>query len=215
MAISLDTTATSTITGTTATSKTYAHTCAAGTTLLTVCVSLRGSPTGVTATYNGVSMTSAGSVANGVRYAQIFTLNLPATGSNNVVVSWTGACCGAFCSQSWFGTGRIANFNSATGTATAQQPSVAITSKTGDFVIDCVSAEAAVTETLTVGAGQTQGLNTLVNDGGGNYELCGASREAGASSVTMSWAHSNTPRAWATCGISLVARKSAQVVITG
>lgn len=76
------------------TSLTYAHNVSATSNLLIVGVDTVGSTTDLVTgvTYNGVSMTRASSISDGVvRRAYLYFLVNPTTGSNNVVVSTSGS----------------------------------------------------------------------------------------------------------------------------
>jgi len=79
--------------GSGSTSLTFAHTCGGSDRKLVVGVGVRDSGsvavTGVT--YNGVAMTAVGTrQTNGIVKLDVYQLNAPATGSNNVVVSMDG-----------------------------------------------------------------------------------------------------------------------------
>lgn len=150
---------------------------------LIVRVALQNGATGVTVTYNGVSVPVL--VQNTYAtfwYAGIFYLASPASGSNTVSVSWTNSCGFAMSAQNVAGAGTPTN--TATGGANATSVSVNVTSATGDTVIDSVCRRGSVT--LTAGAGQTENF-THVKSTGGTLVTHGGSYEAGSGTVAMSW----------------------------
>lgn len=194
MAVAADTPGNSSTEG--ATSLTFAYTCAGANRLLCVGVAIyNGNGTEVTGvTYNGVAMTSAGSVlGSAADEVTIWYLVAPATGSNNVVVSFdnavSGAVAGAINFTNVHQTTPTGSFVSATGTSTA--PSVNASSESGGMVLDVLGV--APSKTATVGAGQTERWNVATS---GNVERGCGSTEPGAASVTMSWSL-NASDAWA------------------
>lgn len=86
MAIALDNTAQA---STGATSLTFAYTCTGSNLILFVGVEVNNGSTGVTASYNGVSLTQIGFKANATdgNDFYLFMLVNPATGSNNIVLT--------------------------------------------------------------------------------------------------------------------------------
>lgn len=182
--------------GTTTTSVTFSHTSDGN--HLIVRVNLRGSPSNVSVTYNSISVPLVIEKLGSFVYTAIFHLATPASGANNVVVSWTGSCSYEVNAVNYSGAGDPTNSISASGTSAA--PSVTVTSASGNLVIDsCVFFSIA---TLTVGAGQTQQVNE--NSGGANPVTGAGSYESGASSVTMSWSASGSDF-WAIVGVDLPA----------
>jgi hypothetical protein len=136
------------------------------------------SATGVT--YNGIALTPIANVFNTLTRTQLWELVAPATGSNNIIVSFNFSvpvCSGAVTytnvSQSAPKGTVVTNSNS------SGEPTVTCSSATGELVVDAVGANTA---TLVVGASQTQRVNKAHT--GANV---GMSEEAGAASVIMSW----------------------------
>lgn len=186
-----------------ATSATFSHDGTNGE-LLIVRVALRGNGaqvTGVTATYNGVSMTKQVERVHTISpwgYVAIFTLASPAQGSNNVVVSWTTSAWFVIAATNIVG-GDWRNDNS-NGDATATA-SIDMTTESEDLVLDVVGVF-AVSITITVGAGQTSqfNLSNSVNlRAGGSYE------KATGATTTMSWALSGAA-SHSSAGIVLMPR---------
>ncbi len=147
-------------------------------------------------TYGGVAMTKrVGQIdtIDGVLAAETYTLDSPTVGTANVVVTFSGLV----------RTGSIACFiqQDAAGapphTASAGNAlSVAVTSTTGDLVVDLAVTNQGDSITLAATAGQTQIATVIGAAGaGGNAVSLSMSWKAGASSsVTTSWtASGGTP----------------------
>ena len=160
--------------------------------------------TGVT--YNGVAMTLGGSLngSDGDR-TTLFYLVAPATGANNVVVTFSAttfsAVAGAVSFSGVHQSAPVGSYVSASGTSTA--PSVNASSEAGGMVIDCLAV--AVGGAPSVGASQTQRWNDNETTGG---ETGAGSTEAGAASVTMSWSLGSS-YAWAIGALPLKAAPDA------
>jgi hypothetical protein len=207
MALAFDAASTAKISNN-ATTITWSHTCTGSELGLLVGVSYRNDVaqtiTGVT--YNGVAMTSVGTIANGGTVAvDIWKLSAPASGAHNVVVTFSAnvgrAVTGAvsFTGAHQTTASLTGTFASATGTSTA--PSVAVTSAAGEIVLDTVGINSSTVD-ATVGAGQTSLWNDVTANGGADKEGAG-STEAGAASVTMSWT-TGSSHVWAIGGVSVV-----------
>jgi len=138
------------------------------------------------ATYNGVAMTVIGETGtdSGNRFA-LFGLSAPASGANNLVVSYSASASEAAAVVStWENvhqttTSAFSGFNSATGTSTT--PAVTITSASGGVVVDGlyffgVTATAHASQTTLGNAQQASSAVSM-----------GSSYEAGATSVSMDW----------------------------
>ena len=165
----------------------------------------RNDNTGVmSATYNGVAMNKVGeahSTGEAV-HAALFELANPATGANNVVVSYAAssrAVAGAFTlADTDQGT---PSRNAATASGNSTAPSVTITSAAGDLVVDAVCNQDD-TRTLTVHGSQTQQFQDVESTGTPSQGMRGAgSTEAGAASVAMDWTL-NLAEDWAIVGAS-------------
>ena len=124
------------------------------------------------------------------------TADLVVTCSSARRIQWVAYCLTGVSQGTPVGTGATATGNDTT-------PTVAVSSAAGELVIDAVAALADTDLfpglTLTVGAGQTQTDQGLASSGTPAV-LGGSSREAGASSVTMSWTLSTTTR-WAIAAV--------------
>lgn len=159
-------------------------------------VSLRGSHSAPSATFNGVSMVSVVSVTNTV-YSGIFYLASTPTGAQDLIVSFGGSCASVISIQTITGGGTPNNTNTATGDSSA--PSVVITSETGAKVVDCLAMYS--NHVQTEGGGQTSEYNLVGSSSSNPVRGCG-SNEAGAASTTMSWGSASSDL-WALCGCSI------------
>ncbi len=173
----------------------WSHTCTpSGTNLLLIVgVGMGGGTSGIslTTTYAGVPMTSAGLVLSNNQFdgfVQLFYLVAPATGTNTVLITVDSG------QQRDLNGGSLSFINvdqttplanTATNFGFTTNPTVGITSSTGNIVVD-----AAVCGSAIASSGQTlQWLSNLNgNSGAGN---AAQSTAAGASSVTMSYATAN------------------------
>ena len=152
--------------------------------------------TGVT--YNGVGLALlvGHSEAGDNARVELWYLLAPATGTNDIVISQSGANDVVGGATSWTGVDQTSAFGpTAVANGTTSPATVDVTSASNEVVVDVVGTRNAAT--LTVGAGQTQRWNLGVGviDGGG-------SSEPGAATVTMSWTLSGTFE-WAIAGVSL------------
>lgn len=145
--------------GTANTSMSWSHDCTGDTTLL-VCLSMRGDVTGVTVTYNSVSMTLiAGPLTcTAGAYAQqrVYQLDSPSTGSNTVSVSWTtgAAACGS--SASYSGVSSVGQVTQATGTFSYTK-----TVSSGDMIAGFLTfADAGANNAMTPTADKYNSANT-------------------------------------------------------
>ncbi|MGQ0829214.1 MAG: hypothetical protein ACT4ON_12570 [Bacteroidota bacterium] len=164
-------------TGISATSLTISHTVSGSNTILIVRASTRnGDPTSIT--YNSVSLTKLATKNNSSQYASIWYLINPSAGTNNVVINGSSGFAPIIGITSFTGVHQTAPFGTVVSAAFSSNPSLNVSSASGELIIDVVNANTS----MTVGSGQTQqyNLHEFVSDGSG-------STEAGASSVTMSW----------------------------
>ncbi|MFQ5918475.1 MAG: hypothetical protein ACE5I4_00345, partial [Thermoplasmata archaeon] len=149
-------------------------------------------------TYNGVGLMQLinYSEAGDNAHVEMWYLVAPATGTNSVVITHSGANDVVGGATSWTGVDQSTPFGpTATADGTASPATVDVTSASNEVVLDVVAVRNAAT--MTVGAGQTQrwNLGVGVMDGGG-------SSEAGAATVAMSWTLTGTFE-WAIGGASL------------
>ena len=172
-----------------ATSLTVSHTCTGSDRILLVSVGTWdgvGVPVVPTVTYNAVSMTQVATLlfgSSGDQRLTMFRLVAPATGANNIVVSASSASDIVMAATSYTGVDQTTPLGTP-GTDTSPsdtEVTQALTSETGDLVIDCV---AWYNQSITVGSGQTA---RVTNDNGASLDSVAMSDEAGATSVTMSW----------------------------
>ena len=176
------------------TSLTVSHTCTGSDRALYVAISHMAGDidiTAATATYNSVSMATLfhDAVTHGSRQTHVFRLVAPATGTNDVVVSWTGDSRVAAVCASFTGVDQTDPDDAQAVTSVSEQQSASrsVSSATGDMVMDVI----------VLGNGATglavSGTNTLIHDllvGASSPDepnAIGASYEAGAATVTPSW----------------------------
>lgn len=179
--------------------------------LLTVGVSIRdtGSITVSSITYNGVALTKRGNHTVANLSVELWSLDSPAIGSYNIVVTLSGSARFTAGGTSFSNAGTGADISGITGSDGAStSPSVSVASASGEFVIDTLAAQGDDINfgpTAAVGAGQTELWNEVA-DGGlhtGSEEVRGTgSIESGATSVTMSWTLSNSEN-WCVLGASV------------
>lgn len=184
MAVQFDAASTAALTSN-GTSKTWSHTCSSTDRFLIVVVSLNtGFPTGMTATYAGVSMTAQYTPAG---KKAVFTLIDPATGANNVVVSWTNNSQGAFTAVSYTGVNQTTPMGTAaTANGSGTGPTVNVSATSLDLVVDgLMGFVTGSAVSATVGASQTQRANLADTNTDGS--VAAQSSEPGATTVTMSW----------------------------
>lgn len=172
----------------------WAHTCTGSDLVLVVSVSYFDASDVITAvTYNSVAMTQCGSATNGSYNVYQYYLVNPATGSNNVSVSFSGTISDfGGTSISWTSIDQVTPVGTtATATGTDTTPTVNVSSAASETVIDALVIVHG--GTLSVGAGQTQRQNAI---GGNGFLKYASSSEGGAGTTTMSWSNSSS-QAWA------------------
>ena len=160
--------------------------------------------TGVTV--GGVAATEQVSRLYSGFHSYIFTYVAPATGSQNVVVTFSAACNSVITVVVYNGadqTAPVRGTGYAEGTGTA--PSLVITSSSTDVVVDALAWNGdSATATAVAGTGQTDEHNYRYPAA---YCAGGHSYEAGASSVTMSWTLSAS-RDYSLVAVSLIGTTS-------
>jgi hypothetical protein len=138
-------------------------------------------------TYAGYPLTKKFERQSGGRiYLSYWYLVGPPIGTANVVITGSGTF-QAVAALTYSGVDQATPFGTSAGADAATNPSVAVTSESGQLVVDIVgSCHTASGATFTVGAGQTQRAQ-IESGGGTTFPRIGCSEEAGAASVTMSW----------------------------
>jgi len=146
-------------------------------------------------TYNSVALTAipSGSTANGQYHIDGSHLIAPATGTNNMVATFTGNVFDVgMGSTSFTGADQTTPLGTAvTATGTSTTPSVTVSSAAGEIVLDGLVI--IHSSTLTVGGSQTQEWNAIANSGFIKYA---GSSQNGAASVSNTWTN-GTSQAWA------------------
>lgn len=157
-------------------------------------------------TYNSVALSKEISLDPGSRsgdghFVEIWSLANPASGSNTIAVTMSASttCVSAGVSfTNVLQSDPCGDTSSAVETATGTAVTVDVTSDSNAIVVDFVAWWEVTDAAATVGAGQTQRLNSQGSGG-----TSGAvSTEGGAGTVTMSWTL-GAAAAWATAGVSV------------
>ena len=190
---------------TTTTPYSWSHTCTGSNRLLTV--GIAGWVAGVTVTgitYNGVALTKIRSDlhSNTLFRSEMWALVNPASGSNTITVTWSGAPNDSLASAiSLTGVDQTTPNdadNGATGGVTTDATATITTVADNAWLVNIVASNTA-SATWTVGAGQTQVLNTgTTNWAGASYE--GPVTPAGA--TVMNFTVSGGGKNWATSAAS-------------
>ena len=156
MAVTLDSTSKGGSTPLLSSSLTFAHTCSGDDRILVVMVwenNTVNNPTGVT--YNSVSLTRLTSVSKNENLSLWYLLS-PDTGTHNIVASYGNDNYSRAISASFNGANNISN-----GTATTSKlsnPTISITSSTGNV---CISAVGDTVGNLSIGAGVGQTVDYI------------------------------------------------------
>ncbi len=187
-------------------SESWSHTATGSNLLLLVAVALNSTSDLVTGvTYNGVALTRlAMAVASGgTRRVYLYALVAPVAGTHTVVVSYSSTPNHfAAAAVTYSGVDQTTPRGTpVTNTGTGFTPTLSVASASGELVVDAVTYANQGNPTLSVGAGQTERVNT--KDATVNAATpIGMSEEAGAASVTMSWSLTNSVD-WAIIGVAL------------
>jgi len=135
--------------------------------------------------------------------AELWYLLAPSVGAHSIVVTFSAAVRAIVSSHCYQDVHQGAPFGTA-ATASALSGATAtvdVTSAVGELVIDVLAR--IDEDAITVGAGQTEMVNTKTTNGTSADIRAGVSREAGAPTVTMSWTLAGGLRAWALLAIAL------------
>ena len=196
-------------------SLTFAHTVAVQSNrALVVAMSYRGNtnPTATATgiTYAGVAMTKVRRDSNTDRKTEIWYLVAPATGANNVIVTWSADPEGQIVAAvSYYGVNQvspIAANNGATGNS--QNPAVAVTAATHQLVVavGAIYPNGIANLPLTPGTGTTERWEDDENAGGlGNVQGFGGEETGAGGSTTIDWTHPGGADTWAMSAIVLTA----------
>lgn len=156
--------------------------------------------------YNNVPLTFVGATDGGADDArtELWALSNPDSGTFTVLINSTAGP--VVTAGATYFNGAHQTTASLTGVyagagGTDNSPTKAVTSATGEIVIDCVSAydDLGGAHSHTVGAGQTERWSYDTADVG----TWGGSTEAGASSVTMSWSLTGNIPDWSLSAVSV------------
>ncbi len=182
---------------------TFSHTVSGSNRFLLVSISTNTSISITGVTYNGVTMTAlAAAVDNTDSSANsrlhVFRLIAPATGANNVVVTFSGAPSDrTVIAESFTDVNQTTPMGTVATSTTnnSASPSVTVVGASGDLIVDFHGANDALS-TTSAGSGQTSRASSLPSTGSIS------STENGGASVVMDW--SNTPDRWySSLGVAL------------
>lgn len=202
--VALDASSSGTVGGGGATSLIISHTCTGTNRLLLMWYASNDLSINVTgATYNSVSMSQEATVSSADSQVRIFLFSLiaPATGANNIVISFASSG-----HANGVGLGRsftAVHQTTAVGTpVTAEDtetndtnPQVQVTGAANSTVADGVAGRRG-SLILTIGANQTDELTDTED----SVLIASASLETGTGTRNMDWT-TNTPAAWGQIGI--------------
>ena len=173
---------------------TFNHTCSGSNRVLIVDVAVGNSPDSMTCgvTYNGVAMTSLAkkhSNENTAGYIEKFILINPASGSNSVVVTLTGAATTLIAGgKSYNGASQtLADYTGSVVSASGADatPTVNVTGTALDSIVDDGSCNGNAF--TAVGAGQTQRWDVPVNNNTAAGNARGSTEPGNGGTVTMSY----------------------------
>lgn len=175
--------------GTSAGSPTVAHTCTGTDLALYVLIAERYDTAITGVTYNGVALTQIHQDNHGnIETTNVFRLLNPPTGAHDVVITQTASHDLAYTIISLTGVHQTTPEGTIVGgTGTSGTPTHDITLETDDLGLDLVAWYKPGSESMTVGANQTQQSNQTIGTLGG-----AVSTETGNGTVTMSWTPSGS-----------------------
>jgi len=179
---------------------TFSHTCTGSNRVLYVALGLDGISADAAAacTYNGVSMTrivNIGLLTSEGQYLAVFELVAPATGSNDVVLSWNVTRNFVAGAVSFTGVNQVVPSSTPLTFSVEGDPdntnSLLVSSNPNEIVVDAISINNNEDADVTIGAGQTLNFEGTQAGAAGTYAA--SSREIGAATNTMSWTWTDVP----------------------
>ncbi len=187
MAIAFDATANGEKTGTSTLS--FSHTCTGSNRILFVgVVSQLGSDNLTGVTYNGVTLTQINKIQNnGGIYSYLYYLIAPATGANNVVVSYTGSTQVNSISVSYTGVAQISPINNST---TNNSGASSVSSLTTSLVSNSSPAWMIQLGTGQTNDGTTAGTGLTKRNGGAGgspSSMFDSNTSTGSGSYSGTW----------------------------
>ncbi len=177
---------------------TFSHTVSGSDRALCVCIANYRNTTYITdVTFDGDALTELESLTSGEYTVSIWGMAAPNAGTLTVSVTPNLSVFDIGISAiSFTGVDQVTPFGTAgSASGTSDAPSVAVSSASGELVLD--SLLIVHSGTLTVGSGQTQRVKTNT---GNAFIKYACSTEPGASSTTMSWSNS-TSQDWAIAAV--------------
>lgn len=173
--------------------------------LVGICWSTLTAPTSVSITWNGVALSLVSNSSGGIGASAgantaIYGLLNPASGTNTLAGSWTGARDYGVGGIAYTGVDQAAFATSFTGfhaTGTTGDSTVTVTSAVGDACVACFANGAGAYSALTG--------TTVFNDGTISLITAAACRDVGAASVVMTATITGGANNWAASGVDVKA----------
>ncbi len=160
--------------------------------MLVVLIAMETTQTVSTITYGGVSMTEIDSISSTSKVCA-YRLLAPATGANTLAITLGGSTDWEYCVISLLNVDQVSPTGVASKNTASAQTSSSITPAAveGNLVLDILYKVGASTDTLTIGALQTQRM--LQSDSNATATQGAASTEpwSTGTTVTMSWTWTN------------------------
>lgn len=174
-----------------ATSASWSHT-ATGDNYLLVSICLRAAVTGLSVTYNGVSMTQIATKNNTYDYQYVYELVNPTTGSNTIAASWTGSTFGAHTAGSFSGYDHKGTITTGTGAATTD-PVTATATLVANGILAGFYGIPDTVSTVAVSTGTERAeVNSTDNSTSGQS----FATNTGTGSVNITWTHRAELSSW-------------------
>jgi len=180
-------------------SLTIAHTTGAGSNrLMLVGIASKPDVTITSVAYGGTELVKLGEQINGtVSKSELWYLIAPASGTANVVISWTGTLECSAGVTTFTGANQTTPFGTISKASGSTFPSsLPVSSNIGDIVVDVMAKDG---NTPTAGAAQTE----IFNLGTNSIKSASSYKTAAAGSTTMSWTTSGPAPIWASIGVSV------------
>lgn len=191
---------------TTQSSYSWSHTCTGSNRYLVVGIAMLSLAQTVTSiTYAGQDLRLIGVKASvsGACRVEMWGIIAPATGSNTIAVTLSGAISSAGCASSYTGVHQsspIEGFNTAQATNVGAADATVNVTTVADLAM-CVDIVCTSDTAITVGAGQTQRANVTGAAGSGAMSTEGPTTPAGV--VTMSWTNVDALATWSIASTAL------------
>ena len=184
--------ASSTVNGTGATSRTWAHDCT-GDNYLVVSVNHRNDPGTSSATYNGTTVPLLETQNASFNFQTFYGLASPASGSNNIVATWTNSTnvgAGGISVNGYVSAGTVIKGLQGAGSGNYSTSSVTLTAN--DMLVGASGVPDQIgTISVVTGTERFEGGNGSVD------ATCSGATNTGVGSVLITWNYTSAdPRTW-------------------